>query len=99
MFSSGIDLVPSLAIGLTLWTFMSSCILEGCNSFVSADEIVKQLPIPLFVHVERVVVRNLLIFAHNAVIVPLVLVFFGNAWSWLALLSLAGLCLIVVNLL
>jgi ABC-type polysaccharide/polyol phosphate export permease len=99
VFSSGIDLVPSLAIGLTLWTFMYSCILEGCNSFVSAGEIVKQLPIPLFVHVERVVVRNLLIFAHNAVIVPLVLVFFGNAWSWLALLSLAGLCLIVVNLL
>ena len=98
VFGSGADLVPSLAIGFTLWTFISSCILEACDSFVSAEQIVKQLPVPLFVHVERVVMRNLLIFAHNAVIVPLVLVFFGIAWSWLSLLSLAGLCLVVINL-
>ena len=61
--------------------------------------IVKQLAIPLFVHVERVVMRNLMIFAHNVLIVPLVLLLVGNEWSWVAFLSIVGLSLVVVNML
>jgi ABC-type polysaccharide/polyol phosphate export permease len=99
IFSADPEFIASLAIGLTLWTLVSSCIIEGCSSFIMAEQIIKQLPIPLFVHVERVVMRNLFIFAHNAVIIPLVLVFAGNEWSWLVFLSLIGFCLLIANLL
>lgn len=99
IFSADPQFIASLAIGLTLWSFVSSCIVEGCSSFIVAEQIIKQLPIPLFVHIERVVMRNLFIFAHNAVIIPLVLVFTGNEWSWVALISAVGFCLVAANLL
>jgi ABC-2 type transport system permease protein len=97
LFNASSDFLASLAIGLTLWSFISSCIVEGCNSFIEAEKTIKQLPIPLFVHVERVVVRNLVIFAHNVVIVPLAMLLFGTEWSWLAVLSLFGFCLVLIN--
>lgn len=99
VFGAGTNLVPSLAIGITLWTFVSTAITEGCSSFIAAEGIVKQLPIPLFIHVERVVIRNVFILAHNALVIPVVLLLFDNNWSWVALLSLVGFLLLVINLL
>src|SRR5690606_6277438 len=61
------------------------------------ERIIKQLPIPLFVHVLRVVWRNIIILGHNFIIFPLVLLFFGKPIGWVALLSIPGLFLIVLN--
>lgn len=99
IFNASSEFLVSLTIGITLWMLISSCILEGCRSFIDAEAIIKQLPIPLFVHIERVVTRNLFIFAHNAVIIPIVMVFAGKEGSWLMLLSLIGLGLLIINLL
>ena len=100
IFSSGMaDFLPSLTIGLILWTFISSSITEGCAGFISAERIIKQLPIPLFVHVQRVVFRNMLILAHNAIIIVLVLAFLRVSLSWTTLLSLPGFLLLSINLL
>ena len=100
ILSSGVtELLPSLTAGLILWTFMSSSITEGCASFTSAEGIIKQLPIPLFVHVQRVVFRNILILAHNAIIVVLVLAFLRVSLSWATLLSLLGFLVLSINLL
>ena len=93
------DFLPSLAIGMILWTFLSSSTLEGCASFISAEGIVKQLPVPLFVHVQRVVARNFIIFLHNAIIIPPVLLFTNISWSWAVLLVVPGLWFLVINLL
>jgi ABC-type polysaccharide/polyol phosphate export permease len=92
------DFFPFLAVGTILWSFMSTVLAEGSVGFISAEAIVKQLPIPLFVHILRMIWRNLLIFAHNIVIFPLVLLAVGKPLTWLALLSIPGLALTVVNL-
>jgi homopolymeric O-antigen transport system permease protein len=100
LFSANLaEFFPSLAIGITLWTFVSSSVLEGCTSFILAEGIVKQLPIPLFIHVERVIARNFIILLHNAVIIPLVLLFSNVSWSWLVLLGVVGVFLLIINLL
>lgn len=92
------DFFPFLAIGTILWSFMSTVLAEGSVGFISAEAIVKQLPIPLFVHMLRMIWRNLLIFAHNIVIFPLVLLAVGKPLTWVALLSVPGLALTIVNL-
>jgi lipopolysaccharide transport system permease protein len=92
------DYVPFLAIGMIMWTFISTTITESCSSFVASDLIIKQLPIPLFVHVLRVIWRNLVIMAHNAIIYPLVLLATGGSISFTAFLSILGIFLIVLNL-
>jgi ABC-type polysaccharide/polyol phosphate export permease len=91
--------LPFLAAGLILWTYISAVITEGCTGFIVAEGIIKQLPIPLFVHILRMVWRNAIILAHNLVILPLVFLAVGLAPSWLALLSLVGFALLTLNLL
>ena len=68
--------LPYLAVGVVVWTLVSSLITEGCNTFISAEGAIKQLPVPISVHVFRMVWRNVIVFAHNVMIViVLVLIF------------------------
>ena len=60
------DYVPFLALGFIVWGLISSMITEGCTAFTSAGNIIKQVSLPLSVHVYRLVWRQLIIFFHNA---------------------------------
>lgn len=93
------EFLPFLTVGMIVWTFMSSVIAEGCLGFIAAEGVIKQLPLPLFIHVLRVVWRNFLILAHNIVIFPIVLIAVGKPLGFEALLCLPGLALVVLNLL
>ena len=92
------EFLPFLATGLILWGFMSSVVTEGCTGFISAEGIIKQLPIPLFVHILRMIWRNMIIFAHNIVILPIVFLAVGKPLSLVAFLSIPGFALAVLNL-
>jgi len=89
---------PYVAIGLVLWHFIQSTLSEASNAFVAAAETIRHSPMPLSVQVLRVVWRNILILAHNVVIVPLVLIAFGIVPHPSVLLALVGLLLIAANL-
>jgi ABC-type polysaccharide/polyol phosphate export permease len=92
------EYLPFLSAGLIIWTFIFSVISEGCSSFIAAEGIIKQLPIPLFVHVLRMIWRNVLIFAHNIVIFPLAMFAVGRSPDWVMLMSIPGFLLVVINL-
>jgi lipopolysaccharide transport system permease protein len=99
IFKSPMDeFLPFLTVGIILWSLITSVVTEGCSGFIAAEGIIKQLPIPMFVHVLRMIWRNVLIFAHNIVIFPLVILVVGKPLSWMAILALPGLALTVVNL-
>ena len=93
------EFLPSLASGIILWGFLSSVINEGCTSFTASDAIIKQLPIPLFVHVLRMTWRNMIILGHNLLILPVVFIAVGKAVEPVIFVSIAGFALLVVNLL
>jgi ABC-type polysaccharide/polyol phosphate export permease len=92
------EFLPFLAIGMIFWSFMSSVITEGCSGFIAAEGIIKQLPIPLFTHIMRMIWRNILILGHNIVIFPLVLLAVGKPLTWLAFISIPGLFVALLNL-
>jgi len=92
------EFLPFLAAGIILWQYISQVVTEGCSGFIAAEGIIKQLPIPLFVHVMRMIWRNALILAHNIVIFPLVLIAMGKPLTMLAFLSIPGFVLLTVNL-
>jgi ABC-2 type transport system permease protein/lipopolysaccharide transport system permease protein len=71
------DYLPYLTVGIIVWGFISAVILDGCLVFTSWEAYIKQIPIPLSVHVFRMIWRNLIILAHNMVIYVIVLVSFG----------------------
>ncbi|WP_227869570.1 ABC transporter permease [Undibacterium parvum] len=92
------EFLPFLAAGTILWSFISAIVSEGCTGFIAAEGIVKQLPIPLFVHILRMIWRNVLILGHNIVIFPLVLLAVGKPVGLVALISIPGFILLLINL-
>lgn len=60
---------PFVVIGLVLWQFIQTTLNEAANVFVAAGETIRHSPMPLCVHVLRLLWRNLIALGHNAVVV------------------------------
>jgi len=93
------EYLPFLALGIVLWGFMSSNVTEGCVAFTSAEAIIKQLNIPLFVHILRCFWRNFIVLGHNIVIIPIVFLIVGKPLTVTMLLFVPGILLLSINLL
>jgi lipopolysaccharide transport system permease protein len=91
------EFLPFVAVGLILWTFIVAMINEGCTTFIDASGIILQVRLPFFTHIIRLAWRNLIILAHNAVILPIVFVIMQIMPSADWLLVLPGLALVLVN--
>lgn len=88
-----------LSVSLILWAFISSTINEAGSAFVGAEGYIKQIALPLTVHVFRMLAKNGIMLAHNIVIVVAVLVIFPPPrWESVWLFPL-GLALVTGNLL
>jgi lipopolysaccharide transport system permease protein len=92
------DFFPYLAAGIILWTFISSALSEGCMAFIDSEAMIKQLPLPYFTFILRLIWRNLLILLHNIVILPFVLLAVGRGFHVEAFLAVPGLALLLINL-
>jgi ABC-type polysaccharide/polyol phosphate export permease len=73
---------PFLATSIILWTFISSSILEGAQSIIAAESMIKQLRFPPITYVVRVIWRNILTLGHNLVILPIVFLVFEVDINW-----------------
>ena len=91
------EYLPFVATGFIVWGLIYGLIDDGGAAFIGAERIVKQVGLPLSVHVYRVVWRNLLILAHNAVIYVVAALLFSVQPGWVGLLALPGLVLLCVN--
>ena len=91
------DYVPFLALGFIVWTLISGVIGDGCNAFINAEGIIKQVGLPLSVHVYRLLRRHLIILAHNAAVFAVVAAVFAVWPGWTGLLALPGLLLLCLN--
>ena len=92
------EFLPFLTIGLILWALITTVLNEGCTGFTDAEAMIKQISLPPFIHILRVLWRNLIIFAHNLVIFPLVLLVFWMPVKATVFLSIFGLVLLIINL-
>lgn len=91
------DYLPYLALSLVLWAFVSTLIGEACTCFQSAEGMIRSVRQPFHLYAFRVIVRNLLVLAHNVVVILAVYAVF-DAWPGaMAALALPGLLLWVVD--
>ena len=88
--------VPFFAIGVILWTLISGSLNEGCEVFTQAASMIKSVPAPLIVHVSRMMARQLIILAHNILIVLLLWLIFRWTVYWSSLLAIAGMVIVAV---
>jgi ABC-2 type transport system permease protein len=70
--------LPYITVGFIVWNFMSGCLLEGTDTFIGNEGLIKHLPAPLTVYALRTVWRLTLMLAHNLVVYVIVVAIF---WS------------------
>lgn len=87
------DYMPRLTVSYIVWTFIASVLTGGCSTFIAASATMQQRLFPVSVHAYRLVARELLIFAHNAIVIAVVWVIFGVALTPAALLAIPGVVL------
>jgi ABC-type polysaccharide/polyol phosphate export permease len=88
--------LPYPAIGLVIWQFISGMVTDGCKTFVRAEAIIREVPIPFSIHAYRAVCRNLIILAHNFVI-PLAFITIQMSIGWRVVEALAAVATLAVN--
>jgi ABC-type polysaccharide/polyol phosphate export permease len=79
------EYLPFLTLGYLIWGLISNLVTEACGTFSGAAAFLKHSRLPKSVFVFRMVWRNLLMTAHNAVVYVIVAVIFDVAPSWWAL--------------
>jgi homopolymeric O-antigen transport system permease protein len=81
---------PFLALSIILWTFLSGVMNDGCNTFIQAESVIRGTKLPFSLYAARTVLRNLIILAHNIVVVAAVFLLFGVPLDPFAVLALPG---------
>ncbi len=89
--------IPFLMTGLLVWQFLSTVVNESCVTFTAAQDIIQQVPLPFSIQAYRTVYRNLLVLAHNAVIIPFGLLLFRVPVNWHVLEIFPGLLVLCIN--
>jgi ABC-type polysaccharide/polyol phosphate export permease len=91
------EYLPYLASGTVAWALLAAIVTEACVVFTTAEAFLRQVSMPKSVFVHRMLVRNLVIFAHNAAILPPLYIALATPLRWTVLLALPGVVLIAAN--
>jgi len=89
--------LPFLAVGLIVWQFLSGMITEGCETFLREATVIQQVRIPFSIHAYRGVFRNVIVLAHNLILVPFGIAIFSLPVGWHLLAVVPALVVLVIN--
>lgn len=99
VFDSSLDeFIPYLAVGIILWTLISSTLEESCDIFVQSGRLIKQLNIPFFVYIAQVLLKSTLIFAHNIILIPVLFIIFSKEVNLAFFMLIPGFVVFIANL-
>lgn len=71
--------LPFLALSIVLWNFFSAIVTEGCTCFTESEAMIRSMRMPYLLYAIRVAVRNVLVLAHNILVIVGVFAIF---WMW-----------------
>jgi len=94
----GVDIsiyLPYFAIGHVVWLFISSQLTESVAGFTQFEGVIKSVPLPLAGLILRVLVRQVLVLAHNLVIALIILLVWPSASLGALVPAVAGLVLVI----
>lgn len=78
------EYLPFLAASIVLWGLFSTTIVEGSVAYINSAPYIRQMATPKLIYILQVVWRNLIVLAHNFVIVIVLLAIYGvKSWETL----------------
>jgi lipopolysaccharide transport system permease protein len=90
--------LPPIGIGFVIWGLISGAINDSCGAYINNANFIRQSDAGLWVYIFQVMWRQLIMLAHNFVIVVALTAAFGIAHPENLLFFLPGLALLVLNL-
>lgn len=91
------DTLPFITTGIIFWGLLTVSITDGSTVFIGQESAIRNVPLPLSVHVYQLLARNLIIWVFNMAIYLVVMVVFPRALGWGVLLFVPAFALFVVN--
>jgi len=91
------DYLPFLALSLVLWAFVSTLVGEACTCFQQSEGMIRSVRLPFTLYALRVIVRNVLVLAHNVVVIVLVYALLDVWPGAVSVAALPGLALWVLD--
>ena len=90
--------IPSLTIGLVIWQFISTCLIEAPTCFNIYSTIMRNYSYPTWIYPTTLVIKNFIIFLHNLIIVGVVLILFPQNLGFANFLIFPSLLLLMILL-
>ncbi|GAB0113805.1 ABC transporter permease [Acidisoma sp. C75] len=91
------DYLPFLALSLTLWNFLSAIVTDGSTVFTQAEGMIRSMRVPFSLYIFQLLARNVLIFAHNIVVIIVVFIAFQTPVNWSVFAAVPALLLWLVD--
>ncbi len=91
--------IPSITSGLVVWQLVSGSIVSSTGVFPKSAGLIRNMPLPYFLHPLQMVSQLLVNYFHNILVVVLVSLIFSVGVSWANFLVIPGLLLAIINLL
>jgi ABC-2 type transport system permease protein/lipopolysaccharide transport system permease protein len=91
------QLMPHVCVGLIVWGFISSIMLDAGSLFTGSESYIKQVRLPYSLYVCRFVFSKIMLFAHDLPIYIVLLLYFQIWPGAAALYAMPGFLLLVVN--
>ncbi len=92
------EFAPYVTAGLVAWWFISQTVPDCCNVFINERALIRNLPLPLGVHVLCTVAKHAIFFAHYLIVFVAVAFIFRLRPAWNNLLVLPGFALVTTLL-
>jgi lipopolysaccharide transport system permease protein len=91
------QLMPYVCVGLIVWSFISSIMLDAGSLFTGSESYIKQVRLPYLLYVFRFVWSKTIIFAHDFPIFIVVALCFGAWPGAVAFAAIPAFLLLVLN--
>jgi len=92
------EYLPFLTAGLLVWGLISGILLEAGSTFSVVQFIILSVSAPYSMHIYRAVLRQVIIFGHNALVFIAVILIAGVPVTWATLLFFPALLLLCITL-
>ncbi len=87
-----------VGVSLITWAWISQSVAESCNAMMGGESMIRQIPLPMSVHILRSALRNLIVAGHHAILLPFLFLICGFAPHASGIpMALLGVVVILIN--
>ncbi|MGY6129499.1 ABC transporter permease (plasmid) [Paraburkholderia strydomiana] len=90
------EFLPFLTLGLVIWGFISSSLVEGSMAFIVAEGYIKQFPFPKIIYLYRAMVPYTVVFSVGLFVFFVSMALYRRPMGWGALWAVPGFMLFLI---